>query len=741
MRTAAMSAIVLVLLAADLALAAGPVKPPAPPAPIPRADGTIRVDGSLDEAAWERAWKAKLPYEVHPGENTPAPIQTEVLLTFTRDSLYVAFKAYDPDPKAIRAHLSDRDAAWNDDWVGVVLDTFNDQRRDYLLLVNPLGVQMDNIEVTNGNSEEWDGIWESAARIVDWGWAVEMRIPFSSLSFQRRDGPQVWGFDAVRGYPRSTFRQMGAFVRDRNNNCYLCQAIKITGFDFVTPGRNIEAVPTVTATGSQKRITFPVGPLSSVSSTGEAGLTGRWGLTPNLTLNGTVNPDFSHVEADALQLDINEPFALSYPEKRPFFMEASDFFTTPLSVVYTRSIRDPAWGGKLTGKEGNNTVGVFVTRDELTNLIVPGSQTSGSASLQEASFSSVVRYKRDVTANHTIGIMATDREGSAYFNRLLGFDGHFRPTPKDRLRVQLLGSSTRYPETVVRMFGQQADAFSDWAADVDYTHSTRNLYVNGKYTTIGAGFRADLGFMPRVDYRRARGTVQYQWLPKGQTWYTNLAIVGTGAYLEDQRGNLLSRSFSGQAVYQGPLQSHAALQFGRTREAFMGRQFDQTTVYLHNCMQPSGGMSTYVNLNIGDRIDYANARPGRRVHVDAGTDLRIGRHLLLSVGPSFERMRVDGGRLYTALQGQVGAGYQFTPRVFVRTIVQYVDYRYNVGLYAVPRDPRNQSAYVQTLFSYKVNPRTVWFVGYTDNRMGTDAYVLTQRDRTLFTKVGYAWTF
>jgi len=355
--------------------------------------------------------------------------------------------------------------------------------------------------------------------------------------------------------------------------------------------------------------------------------------------------------------------------------------------------------------------------------------------------SSVVRYKRDLTRNHTIGILATDRENSTYFNRLLGFDGNFRLTPKDRLRVQALGSSTKYAESVVRTFGQPRGTFSDWAANVDYSRSTRNLSVNGQYTTVGRGFRADLGFMPRVDFRRARGTVQYQWLPKGRSWYTTLAVVGQGTYMEDQRGHLLSRSVTGQAVYQGPLQSHAAIQIGRTREAFMGQAFDQTTLYVHNCMRPSGATNTYVNVNLGDRIDYANARPGRRVRLDAGLEQRVGRHLVLSVGPSFERMRVDAGRLYTALQGQLSAGYHFTPRVFLRAVFQYVDYRYNVGLYIVPRDPRSQRTYTQVLFSYKVNPRTVWFVGYTDNRMGTDAYDLTQRDRTLFTKVGYAWTF
>ncbi len=733
---------VFLLLAAAPALAEGPVDPKVPaPAPVPRTEGAIRVDGLVDDAGWASAWKTTLPYEVQPGENTPAPIQTEVLLTYSRDSLYIAFKAYDPDPAAIRAHLTDRDAAWNDDWVGVVLDTFNDERRDYLLLVNPLGVQMDNIEVTNGSSEEWDAIWESAARVTDWGWGAEMRVPFSSLSFQRRDGPQVWGFDAVRGYPRSVFRQMGAFVRDRNNNCYLCQAIKIAGFEGITPGRNIELAPTVTATGGQQREPFPSGPQSGLSRHAEAGLTGRWGLTPNLTLNGTVNPDFSQVEADALQFDINEPFALSYAEKRPFFMEASDFFATSLGVVYTRSIRNPLWGGKLTGKEGANTVGVFVTRDELTNLVIPGSQSSDSVSLPEASYSSVARYKRDLTRNHTVGFIATDREASGYFNRLLGIDGSFRMTPKDRLKVQVLGSSTRYPDSVVSEYGQRNGAFSDWAADVSYSHSTRNLYVNGQYTTVGADFRADLGYMPRVDYRRAQGVVQYEWIPKERSWFTALAVAGIGSNLEDQRGNLLSRSATAQAIYQGPLQSHAVFEVGRSREAFLGGEFDQTTFYVHNCMQPSGGTNWYVNVYLGDRIDYANVRLGKRLRVATGIEQRVGPHLQLSVGPSYERMRVEGEELYAAFQAEASAGYQFTPRVFVRAILQYVDYQYNARLYTVPRDPRSRRTYAQVLFSYKLNPRTVWFVGYTDNRAGNAEYALTAKDRAVFTKVGYAWTF
>jgi hypothetical protein len=216
------------------------------PAHVPVVKDEIRVDGVLDEAAWDRALVVDLPVEVRPGENIPAAVRTEALVMHTRTHLVVGFRAFDPEPERIRAHLSDRDNAWADDWVGVVLDTFNDRRRDYLLLVNPLGVQTDRIEVAGSGGVVWDGIWDAAATIDDWGWSAEMAIPFSTLRFQRSDGPQIWRFDAIRGYPRSIDRQFGAFARDRDNNCYLCQAIEIEGFDGVSPGRNLEIVPTVT---------------------------------------------------------------------------------------------------------------------------------------------------------------------------------------------------------------------------------------------------------------------------------------------------------------------------------------------------------------------------------------------------------------------------------------------------------------------------------------------------------------
>src|SRR5688500_12981793 len=199
---------------------------------INRTNSAITIDGVLDEAAWKNALQFDLEYETRPGENTKAPVRTQCLMTHDSDALYVAFRAYDPESSKIRAHYTDRDLAFQDDFVGVVLDTFNDDRRAFEFFVNPLGVQMDLIQDdTNRNEDEsWDAIWSTAGRITAEGYIVEMAIPFTSIRFPKSDAEQTWGVDMVRIYPRSARHRLGLQGQDRNRNCYLCQSSRVTGF-------------------------------------------------------------------------------------------------------------------------------------------------------------------------------------------------------------------------------------------------------------------------------------------------------------------------------------------------------------------------------------------------------------------------------------------------------------------------------------------------------------------------------
>jgi hypothetical protein len=708
------------------------------PYQVPRSESAIRIDAVLNEPAWENAFKLELRYEVSPGENVDPPVRTEVLLTYNDEVLFAAFRCHDPDPAAIRAHVSDRDNIGGDDWVGIILDTFNDKRRSYDLLVNPLGVQEDFIESQSGGGS-WDAIWNSAGQITEWGYIVEMAIPFDQLRFQRRDGKQVWGFDAVRRYPRSQSHHIGAFPRDRSNSCYLCQAVRIEGFQGAKPGRNIEISPTVVGVRTDVRNDWPNGDFEEYNEDGEVGVTVAWGLTPNMTLSGTFNPDFSQVEADAFQLDINQPFALYYSERRPFFVESMDFFRTLKDVVYTRAIRDPQWGVKLTGKEGVNTFGTFVVQDEMTNLIFPGSESSSSTSLKYKSAASVLRYKRDIGNRYTIAAYITDREADDYHNRLIGFDADLRLTWKDQIQLQLLASSTKYPEETAVQFEQNKESFEDRFIAFEYDHNTRSLSWWLDYDEVGPEFRADLGYIPRVGYRNIEGGSFYTWnAPSGSWWSTIMAGIELN-YYEDWDQKPIDRGGSAWFYYSGISQTSLNAQYGHYREAYNGFMFDLNTYYVSASIRPTGQFWAGISVSFGDRIDYSNTRPGDRLRLVPYAGFNLGKHLRLRLNHTFERMSVDLGRLYSANISGLTARYHINTRAFFRAILQYVYYDYSPENYTYEVDPEYKCFSAQLLFAYKFNPRTMLYLGYNGNHFGTEQGDLVQFDRTFFMKLGYAW--
>jgi len=717
----------------------------AEPLHVPRTDERIRIDGELDDRAWSQALVLELVIEVSPGENVPAPVRTEVLLIHSATHFYAAFRCHDPDPDQIRAHLSDRDLLLNDDQVSIVLDTFNDERRCFILQSNPLGVQGDLIEAESGGDNprdpSWDATWDSAGRITGQGWVVEMAVPFNQLRFQRSDGTQIWGFDAVRHYPRSQDHVIGAFARDRSNNIYLSQALKLEGFAGVTPGRNIELFPTVTGVRTEEREVMPAGEFVRSHQDAEVGLTLGWGITPNMTLNGTLNPDFSQVEADAMQLDINQPFALYYREQRPFFVEGYDFFDTLKDAVYTRTMRDPEWGLKLTGKVGDHTLGGYVVRDNLTNLIFPGPENSSATTLAAESTAGVVRYKRDLGPRHTIGALATHREAPGYSNQVVSLETDFRVSPSDQIQLQVLASRTSYPDSIVTGFDQPGDSFTGHFLALEYDHTTRTAGWWLDFDQVSDDFRADLGFIPRVGFRNVEGGVNWSWNPEPGDWWSLFRVGGEFNYYENGAGQWLERGGQIWGLYVGPWQSNLALRIYRSEEAYGGSEYGLTYVHFSGGFRPHPDLRFYLYGYSGDRIDYANNRPADWVQLVPSLLWSPGEHLHLSAGHTWEKLTVGGGELYTAGISSLRAIYQFTVRTFLRAIVQYVNYDRNTALYTFPIAPEYRHLFTQLLFSYTINPRTVFYLGHSDNGYGSQEYSLTQADRTVFVKLGYALAF
>lgn len=699
----------------------------------------IVMDGKLDESAWQKALMLEIKYEVQPGENIEAPVKTEFFITYDKTNIYAAFKCYEPDMGSIRAHLSDRDKDFGDDFVGLALDTFNDERKNYILWVNPRGVQEDAIMVGPGYDSAFDTIYDASVGLYDWGYVVEMVVPFSSLRFQRAEGSQIWGIDAWRNRPREKMTIMGLFPRDRNNNCYQCQMLKIEGFEGITPGRNIQLSPTFTAAKRDERSSMPDGEFQNVHEKGDLGFTGQWGITPNMTLSTTLNPDFSQVEADARQLDINQPFALYFQEKRPFFTEGSDYFNTPMNAIYTRSLREPEWGVKLTGKEGTHSVGAFYVEDEYSNLLLPGSQFSRTKSRRIKSEATVLRYKKDFSSNYTLGAMVTNRESEDYYNRTIGLDSKLRFTDKDDLNIHYMGSFTQYPDDIAADFGQEQGEFSDSALSMRYAHGTRNYNFVAVYRDFGEGFRADLGFIPKVGFREIQVGGDYTWIAGPGKWWTSLNFATTYINQEDKNGFPLEKGFQSSLSFMGTMNTSSDLIFRNMETTYAGLQYDLASLSGSFFTRPNADIRVGMQFAIGDSLDYANNRLGKSFTLMPTINFSLGDNLRVSIDHSFERMEVNDVRLYTANIFQSILKYQFNTRTYLRSIIQYVNYDYNVDNYLFQQEPKFKGLFNQLLFSYRITPQTVFFLGYSDNWDGNVHYGLTQADKTFFMKIGYSW--
>jgi hypothetical protein len=705
---------------------------------VPMAKGKIKVDGNLADPAWEDALVLYLDYEREPGENIKAPVKTEVRLLTTTTHIYVAFRAYDPHPEKIRARLTDRDNMWHDDYVGINLDTFNDARHFYGFYSNPYGIQGDQSVALGDYQRQWDAIWGSAAKITKEGYNVEMSIPYNALRFQRTKGEQAWGLDLVRNYPRNVNYTLGLWPRDRDSTCYMCQSDRISGFRGAKPGNNVELNPTVTAVLNQELDSFPDGKMEKKDSSVSPGITARWNFTPNLTLLAAINPDFSHVEADAAQLDINTPYALFYPEKRPFFQENAAIFLTPYYAVYSRAIKDPDWGVKLTGKEGKSTIGFFSVKDSKTTFLFPTAETTTIAVLDRSNLSSAFRYNHDVGKASTIGLIASDREGDDYYNRVIGVDANLRLTKRHYLVFQALGSQTRYPGTVAEEYGQSKDKIQGTGLAIQYMYYSQHVYIYTQYYDASPDFRTDVGFHDRSGYRYADFTAAYRWR-RNNHWYTKISLGGMGVYAVDYDGNPLEKSVKANLSYNGPLQSSLSFDLKTGKYGYFGQEFDNTNLTIIGSLRPSGDLYFSMYSVIGDQIDYANAKPATQFLVQPGINYNAGKHLRLELSHIFERLNSrGGGKIYTANLTNARVVYQFNSRAFLRTLLQYADYKYNPDAYSYPLDPRFKHLFSQVLFSYKVNARTVLFLGYSDDYYGYKNIPITQNNRTFFLKVGYA---
>ncbi len=378
---------------------------------LPHFEETVIVDGVMDEAVWSKALKIELDIETSPSDNLKPLVKTTVHLYEDGENLYLGFIAEDPEPDQIRAFYRDRDKIFSDDIVGIIVDPSNLRNLGYQFFANALGSQMDGTEddLNKRESVSWDGIWESSGKINDQGYIVEMAIPFRLLRLPEENKQQTWGFELLRFFPRNFVHRISNNPRSRELRCHFCQMSNLQGFESVTNGNDIQLVPSLVLSKGEDRDLSVASPLWEENKQNDLGLDIRWGITPEITFNGTINPDFSQVEADAAQLSINTRFALFFPEKRSFFLEGADLFSTQNRLVHTRLIADPDWGVKLTGEKDNSKWALFSVNDTETTVLLPGNQGSELVSISEGSTNTSARLIHSFENGLNLGGLVTNR--------------------------------------------------------------------------------------------------------------------------------------------------------------------------------------------------------------------------------------------------------------------------------------------------------------------------------------------
>ncbi|MGK0268105.1 MAG: hypothetical protein ACI8Y3_000714, partial [Paraglaciecola sp.] len=736
---------------------------------IPNIAGEIKVDGVLDDLHWQQAKQLELNYVTRPFENTQPPVTTQVKIFENGDTLYVAFIAQDPKVENLSAYYRDRDGIWSDDLVGIKLDTFNDSRLAYQFFVNPLGIQADAIqnEMTGSESDSWDGIWQSAGKIVAAGYQVEMAIPLRILNFKEGSDKKVWGAELVRFYPREDRLRISNTPLDRNNSCNLCQMGSISGFKQAKQGQNLALVPTLVLGKGQSR--EPEESLEWNDSDNQAiSLDVKWGITPEISLQATLNPDFSQVEADVAQLSINDTFALFFDEKRTFFLENSDYFSSNYNLVYTRNVAAPDYGAKVTGRMDQHTFGFFVANDESTTFLVPGNLGSSVASFEQESLNLALRYRYDVSEQLSVGWTSTLRDAEGYYNYVNAIDAKYQLTDNDTFRAQILRSDTQYPldlykefcdddceqddnysETALRL--KKTKAFSGRAYRISYYHEERNWNVSIHQNSHGSGIRTDLGFGSLADRQKSAVRGGYNWYSEN-TWWNRIRLSGDWDISHNDNNELIEKEAEVSLSMNGQLQSFFKINLLKRDK--VGLRDDPSKLSISNNstlfteqqssfyfeMRPSRSWYISTFARYGDHIDYDNNRLGKQWFVRPTIHWSIGKSLQFKLRHTYQNLDVDNQQLFTADLTDFRATYQFNQRQFLRLILVYSDIERNQQNYTFEVDANSKGLGTQLLYSYKLNPLTKFFVGYSDSAYQDDVLTsLTKNERSVFMKFSYAW--
>ncbi|HEX8845447.1 MAG TPA: DUF5916 domain-containing protein [Pyrinomonadaceae bacterium] len=765
------------------------------PVRITKFDTAPVIDGKLDDAVWQQAAVFKDFYQTDPGDNIAPSKPTEVMIGYDAKFLYFGFHCFD-EPDKVRATVAKRDDVLNsEDTIRVLLDTYNDQRKAYVLVFNPFGIQQDGIR-TEGVGVDFsvDIVMESKGAMTRDGYVVEVAIPFKSLRYEAGKD-KLWGMQIFRIIQRLNGEQDSWMPISRDIDGLLNQAGHITGLEGISTERTLELIPSLTISETGKRVrTLSNFQLSAAQQAGlsvtdpghfvnqpvkiDPGLTAKWGITPTVTLDLAINPDFAQVEADATVSSANQRFPIFFEEKRPFFLEGKDIFTTTvLSAVHTRTIIDPDLAVKLSGKRGRNTFGILVASDnapgDFTNerrfdpeaLPVAGERVIG----KNATIS-VVRLKRDVGKENSLGFLATTYNFPSRNNYLGGFDGRFRFNKQTTLDFQALATNARRCSLAALPEDDTCRTLNGFGYGYSFNQNRRHLSINFNGAGRTSGFRADVGFTRRTNTNNHNSNINYNTEPKPKA-----AIVSWNIY------NYLGGNFD----WQGRMQNWSdEFQIGPNmqRQTFIrvGYNFGYERVFAREFgLDAFAGNRSEDSIRSKNVFAYAGSTPAKKYSFFYFIAYRWGEHDFdFGAGPKFPRVSpaalldpdapLDPGRgnlFYTngdftyKATSDLNMTLSFNKNrltrndtgrvafdeniVSLRTTYQFT--RFTFARARIDYNSLNSNFRGQFLMGWTPNPGTAFYVGYNDdlNRSFFNPFTgqlepgFRRNGRTFFIKMSY----
>jgi hypothetical protein len=722
---------VLCLLAAAAALRAAE-KPSASKGPasaaskepldIPKLTKAPQIDGVLDNPLWEtEALKIEDFVQLAPKENGAPSERTVAYLGHDEKNLYLAFRCFDSQASKIRCSITKRDGCLEDDWVIVMLDTFNEKRRAFTFAINPAGVQMDFIRTEEGGNDNmddsWDTVFASNGRVDAEGYTVEAAIPFKSLRFPNEE-LKTWNIVLARNLPRTGEIIMHPqFSRDIPGLLSNGRPFLIHG--AVERSRNIEVMPFVT---SLKRDGVELA-ASEERLKVEPGANFKLGLTSNTTLDATVNPDFSQIEADEPQIDYNLRYALRYNEKRPFFLEGMEIFNSPqIETVYTRQITDPIFGAKVSGKSGRFSYGLLSAYDmhpvESLWQIPDGGGAGGGGT---RAFSNIFRTKADVGQGSYVGFTLTDKElGAGNWSRLAGLDGQLRFKDHVFFSFQALGSKASAN-------GERTAVAPGLYGDLYYTN--RHWSLGAYYAALHPDFQASLGFVNRTDYRSAGAYASYTLYPD-KSWLNQVQFrFQAGRRIGYANGTTQDTWVRPQVQFRLTEFNQVFVTYEAGLERFSDVDFKKQTLSVESQFTFLSWMPFNLVFETGDSINYDPEDAFLGYSNTYGVQLTFKPSRRIQLGTDFSKQtfwrRAGGERLWDYNVARERVAYQLSKTLSFRVIVDY-NFFY-------------KEAFGSFLASWVLRPGTVFFIGL-DNNYLRDAYGRFIRDNTsVFVKFSYWW--